>query len=102
MTESPFDKAFPFKKALDKATDGKEFIVKFIKKDGSTRIMKCKFRIEKDIIGKREPDAALHSGLLTVWDVEKAAYRSININTMYEIQIGNVTLVKQGDDWLWA
>ena len=62
--------------------------VKFTKKDGSERVMKC--TLVESIIKpyERKTDdrmKAIKDNILSVWDVEKDAWRSINFDTITEV-----------------
>jgi hypothetical protein len=77
---------------------GKRFFgVKFIKKtDNSIRTMLCKIGVknwngQSQIKGgglKYNPES---KGLLPVWDVNKGAYRMVNINTLLELRFKGKT-----------
>jgi len=76
-----------FKQALG----DKFFSVKFVKKDGTLRKMQCRLGVKKHLKGgelKHDPKELNH---LTVFDVQKKAYRTINLNTIKELSFkGNV------------
>lgn len=63
--------------------------ITFTKKDGTDRIMKCTLRegeivpYEKKTERTREPK----DNLLAVWDLEAAAWRSINIDTIKNVEV---------------
>lgn len=62
--------------------------VKFTKKDGSERVMKCTLMdsIIKPYERKTEDRVkAQKENILSVWDLEKDAWRSINFDTIIEV-----------------
>jgi len=78
-------------------TDGKIFTAVFVKKDQSTRVMRCRTRVRKHVTGKGLKFTPADKGLRVVYDMAKAAdpnedeskaYRMINLNTLQRIQIG--------------
>lgn len=64
---------------------GKFFTVYFKKKDGTTRRMTCRKGVQKHLKGgvnKVEPG---HPQYVTVFDMAKLAYRTINLETIEKI-----------------
>lgn len=62
--------------------------VKFIKKDGTERVMKCTLAeaIIKPYERKTEDRVkAQKDNIVSVWDVEKDAWRSVNFDTIIEV-----------------
>jgi hypothetical protein len=57
-----------------------KFSAKFIKKNGETREITCVF----------ESTQHIHKGILTVFDTSKQDYRSINMDTLQEVEIGGI------------
>jgi len=68
-------------------SDGKVFAAEFIKRDGSTRTMQCRLGVAKHLAGgiKAFDDAA--KGILTVFDMKAAGYRSIRIDALQALTI---------------
>ena len=77
---------------LIKGTKGAFFTVKFIKKDGTERIMNCRLGVKKYLHGGELPYDPVAKGLLPVWDPVAAktsdGYRIINTNTILSVKIG--------------
>ena len=77
---------------LIKGTKGAFFTVKFIKKDGTERIMNCRLGVKKYLHGGELPYDPVAKGLLPVWDPVAAktsdGYRIINTNTILSAKIG--------------
>ena len=77
---------------LIKGTKGAFFTVKFIKKDGTERIMNCRLGVKKYLHGGELPYDPVAKGLLPVWDSVAAktsdGYRIINTNTILSAKIG--------------
>ncbi len=63
--------------------------VKFKKKDGSERVMKC--TLLSDLVPlyekKTERTRPENEGALAVWDLEKEAFRSFKIDSVIDYQI---------------
>jgi hypothetical protein len=80
---------------LIKDTKGAFFTVKFIKKDGTERIMNCRLGVKKYLHGGELPYDPVAKGLIPVWDPIAAkkqdkseGYRSISTNTILSAKIG--------------
>lgn len=67
------------------ATDGKFFSVEFIKKDGSYRKMNCRIGVKKGVKGTGMSYDPIKNGVLPVWDLQKDAFRMINLKTIKKI-----------------
>ena len=63
-----------------------EFIVEFIKKDGSLREMKCLKGVKKYLKGGKLSYNPIDKGLLPIYDLDKEAYRMINLNTILSLE----------------
>ena len=82
---------------------GKIFSVRFVKKDGTTRFMKCRTGVTAKLKGGELPYDPTSKGLKPVFDLACNNYRMINVNTVYEasfqgrVYLGNkaVELIKQ-------
>lgn len=57
--------------------------IKFIKKDGSLRIMNCTLDVEYD--RKSEGGVSRPDNILPVWDIDADAWRSVNLDTIEEV-----------------
>ena len=80
---------------LIKDTKGAFFTVKFIKKDGTERVMNCRLGVKKYLKGGELPYDPVAKGLIQVWDPIAAkkqdgseGYRTISINTISSAKIG--------------
>ncbi|SMR82253.1 hypothetical protein SAMN04488030_2600 [Aliiroseovarius halocynthiae] len=91
------------KRELIQSAGGRFASVTFIKKDGSTCVMlnqpaKLKYHVKGD---EATPSArkaietrkARHPHLLSVWDADKAAPRSVNLSTVTEIRLDGLAHV---------
>lgn len=65
----------------------KFFSVEFIKKDGSLRKMVARLGVTKGVTGEGMKYDPISKGLLPVYDVQKQAYRMININTIQSLKV---------------
>lgn len=75
-------------------SDGRIFSVKFIKRDGSERFMVCRRGVRRYLTGGSPRKS--HRHLLTVYDLEKQDYRSVNLNTLLELNAGGKRFVRVG------
>lgn len=62
-------------------THGKIFAVRFIKKDGTIRMMLARLGVSKNLKGGNN-GASEKNGLITVWDMVAHGYRMINLETL--------------------
>lgn len=74
---------------------GKFFTITFIKKDGTIRVMNARLGVTKGLTGKGMTYDPIERNLLTVFDVQKQAYRMINSDTIQEIKFEGQTLKVQ-------
>jgi hypothetical protein len=72
-------------KKLISAQGGRVFCVTFTKKDGTERRMLCRRQVKKGVKGVGMAYNPADYDLVTVFDMEKAAYRTINLNTITRI-----------------
>lgn len=66
----------------------KEFVVRFMKRNGDIRQMKCVYGIEKNLVNNPNNPGLDHEskGLICVYDLEKEAYRSFHVGELREIK----------------
>jgi len=76
------------KLALIKANEGKIFSVEFTKKDGTLRKMVARLGVVKHLRGGGKNTCDAYDHLVTVWDMQKEAYRNINVDTMISLKAG--------------
>lgn len=86
-----------------KDTKGAFFTVKFIKKDGTERVLNGRFGVKKYLRGGDLPYDPIQKGLLPVWDpqaVERGGdgYRMITIGTIQSAKIGGVEYIVKNPD----
>jgi hypothetical protein len=74
-----------------KENKGKIFSVRFIKKDGTVRFMKCRTGVIAKLKGGELKYDATAKGLKVVFDLTCNAYRMINENSVYELTIKGKT-----------
>jgi len=67
------------------AGDGKIASAEFIKKDGSLRKMVFRTKVTKGVTGEGMKYDPEKYGLRTVYDMQKRAFRHINLNTVQRI-----------------
>lgn len=65
---------------------GKIFTVHFIKKNGELRKMNCRLGVKKGLKGGENKAAKKYSNLRPVYDVQKDAYRMINLATLVKLR----------------
>jgi hypothetical protein len=68
------------------AGDGKIASVDFIKKDGSLRKMVFRTKVTKGVTGEGMKYNPSDYGLRTVYDMQKGAFRHINLETVISIR----------------
>ena len=69
------------------------FSIEFIKKDGTVRNMVARLNVKKGVNGKGLSYDPIAKGLLPVWDLQKNAFRMINLKTVTKLQIKGEELV---------
>ena len=74
------------KKLLLDFLGNKIFTATFRKKDGSLRVMNCRLGVKKHLKGGQKSYNDDDFNYLTVFDLNKKAYRTININTLKQIK----------------
>jgi hypothetical protein len=77
---------------LKNLVSDKIFTVDFIKKDGTLRTMNCRLKVIKHLKGGKLPYDAESKNLLPVFDMQKGAYRIINVDTIQDIRFNNQIL----------
>lgn len=67
--------------------------ITFTKKDGTDRVMKCTLRSEVAIPYEKKTDRTREGkeNILPVWDIEADAWRSVNIETIKEVNYYGVS-----------
>ena len=75
------------------SSNGRFVSVVFIKKDGTQRAMLCRLGVTKHLKGgESKLDADQY---LTVFDVQKEAYRAINRDTIVSVKLAGMTYVQE-------
>lgn len=67
--------------------DGKIFTVEFTKQDKTKRVMNARLSVKKYVKGTGHP-SGLHTPSIKVFDMQKQAYRHINLETVTSIKSG--------------
>ena len=62
--------------------DNRMFSLQFIKKDGTKRVMLARFNVSKGLTGKGAKYNAEDYNLMTVFDINKSAYRSVPLDRL--------------------
>jgi hypothetical protein len=76
-------------KQMIKDTKGKFFTVSFIKRtDGTRRVMNARLGVKAFLKGGTLPYDPEAKRLIPVYDVQKRAYRMINVDTIFNLKIG--------------
>ena len=70
-------------------SDGKFITVKFIKKDGSLRVLNGRLGVKKHLKGGVSTLDA--DKFITIYDIKSEGYRAINRETIQEVTVGGVT-----------
>ena len=66
---------------------GTIFTAKFTKKDGSERIMNCRRKVKKGVTGVGMKYDPRSKGLITVYDMQKGAFRMISVKTVQWVKV---------------
>ena len=74
-------------------SNGRFVSVTFIKKDGTERSMLCRLGVTKHLKGGESKLNA--DQYLTVFDVQKEAYRAINRDTIVSVKLAGTTYVQE-------
>lgn len=75
-------------------SDKKIFSIKFRKRtDGSIREMNCMLGVTKHLKGGTKAFDDSDKNIITVFDLQKSAYRSINCDSILEVKAGGVVHV---------
>lgn len=72
---------------LIRSTKGKIFTVSFVKKDGTLRKMNCRLGVTKHLKGGELAFDPKEYDLISVFDLQKNAYRMINVDTLVEVSV---------------
>ena len=75
-------------------SNAKLMTVKFIKNDGSERVMYAKYGIKRHLSKKPNKRKVVNRNpnLVPVYDMQAKAYRSFNVNNVVEFSCGRVKL----------
>jgi len=73
--------------------NNKVFTAKFIKKDGSERVMNCRRGVTKGVKGVGMSYDPYLKNLLPVFDMQKQAFRMINISTLKELKANKQQII---------
>ena len=71
-------------------TNGKFFSAVFTKKNGEKRLMNCRTKVHKYVKGVGLKFKPQDKGLMTVYDLQKGAYRFINLETLESLKIQGI------------
>jgi hypothetical protein len=73
-------------KQVKKLVGNTFFSATFVKKDGTLRKMHCRCGVKKGLKGVGKNYNDVDYNLLTVYDIKKQGYRTINLNTLKELR----------------
>jgi len=68
---------------------GKIFSAVFIKKNGERRKIHCRLGVKKYVTGKGLSYNQDYYNYLTVYDLQKKAYRTLNVDTILSVNANN-------------
>jgi hypothetical protein len=80
------------KLAIVKSTHGKFFTATFVKADGTIREMNCRLGVTKHLRGGENTKAHLEQ-YVNVFDAQKGAYRTLNLDSLISIKTGDAVVV---------
>ena len=78
-------------KTLKEMVGSKIFSVIFQKKDGTIREMVCRLGVTKHLKGRELKYSPEDFNYLTVFDMQKQEYRTINVSTLRQIKFEGIT-----------
>lgn len=78
-------------KQLKELLGTKIFSAVFLKKDGTLREMVCRLGVTKHLKGGELKYSPEDFNYLTVFDMQKQEYRTINVNTLRQIKFEGIT-----------
>jgi len=70
-----------------KSSNGQVFSVTFVKKNGDVRKMNCRLGVTKHLKGGTLNYTPIEKLLLSVFDMQKKAYRMVRLATMFALKI---------------
>lgn len=82
-------------------TNGKIFTAHFIKKNGEIRVINCRLNVTKHIKGTGKPSFTLRKDnpYILVYDLKAKDYRTINLDTLFQINYSGKTFVTNKEAW---
>ena len=87
MSSRVMSKKEAYNRMLD--SNGVIFGVKFIKKDGTERLMSCRLGVHKYVTGSGLRYKPLLKGLIGVYDMN-SSYRMVSLRTLQEVSFNGV------------
>lgn len=75
------------------SSNGKIITVKFIKKDGSERVLNGRLGVKKFLRGGEK--TVDPSKFITIYDLQNQGYRNINRETILEVKLGGELFVEE-------
>lgn len=76
---------------INQARDGRIFTAKFVKKNGEIRMINARLGVKKGVTGTGKYTSPLQNGMLRVYDMQKRAFRTLNVDTMLELKMNGQT-----------
>ena len=76
-----------------KNNGGKFFGATFVKRNGETRKINCRTGVSIGVKGTGRGRDLIKSGMITVWDTQKAAFRTINTGTLSRLSFDHGILL---------
>lgn len=80
------------KEKIIELVGNKFFTISFIKKDGTLRKMNARLGVTKHLKGGKKSYNPDDFNYLTVFDIGKKQYRTVNLNTVKEVKANKETL----------
>lgn len=80
------------KEKIIELVGNKFFTISFIKKDGTLRKMNARLGVTKHLKGGKKSYNPDDFNYLTVFDLGKKQYRTVNLNTVKEVKANKETL----------
>lgn len=78
-------------------TNGQIFSARFVKKDGTVRDMVCRLGVKKGVTGVGMAYNPFDKNLVPVFDMQKNAFRMINMDTVQYLKVNGEMVYVKGD-----
>lgn len=78
----------------------KFFSATFLKKNNEVRHMHCRLGVKRHLKGGEKRYDTEYYNYLIVYDMQKKAYRTLNVNKLIELKVNKEVIKVDGNQWL--